>query len=121
MSDITLPEHLWSVPAYLQPPLTDAIIADAEVRLGVRLPRAYLAALRIQNGGYLRARSHPAVPAPVDHVAGIGPRFPSILRHNWSEIKEYMAEERITTPERIDDLLPCAQFLRNSYRVLAAS
>jgi cell wall assembly regulator SMI1 len=64
-----LPDRLWKVPVYLpylQPPLTDAIVKQAESQLGVRLPRAYLDALRIQNGGSLRLDSHPSDHAPVD-------------------------------------------------------
>jgi hypothetical protein len=39
---------------YAGPPITEEMIAHAEVRLGVRLPPAYLALLRLQNGGVLR-------------------------------------------------------------------
>jgi len=104
-----VPERLWRIPVYLpylQPPLTDAAVKEAETQLGVRLPSAYVAALRIQNGGYLRLGSHPSDHAPVDCLAGIGARFPSILRADWSDVKEYMADEGFTTPARIDDLVP---------------
>jgi hypothetical protein len=104
-----LPEHLWKVPVYLpylQPALTDAALTKAEARLGVKLPRAYVAALRMQNGGYLRLGAHPSGHAPVDTLAGIGPRFPSLLGRSWDEVKEYMAEEGIEKPARIDDLIP---------------
>jgi hypothetical protein len=106
---VTIPARLWAVPAYLpyvQPALTDRAIERAEAKLGVRLPRAYLDALRVQNGGYLRLRDHPCGHAPVDCIAGIGPRFPSLLARSWDEVKEYMEEEGISTPERIDDLIP---------------
>src|SRR5215470_4526552 len=105
----SVPPRLWSVPAfvsYLQPPLTDQVLKEAEEQLGVWLPRAYVAALRVQNGGYLRLTNHPTGLAPVGLINGIGPRFPSILRHDWTDEKEYMAEEGIGTPEQIDDLLP---------------
>lgn len=106
---MNLPEHLWDVPVYLpylQPPLTDAMVAEAERVLGSRLPPSYIAALRIQNGGYIRNQSHPSVEAPVDTVAGIGPRFPSITERDWSEVKTYMKEEGISTPSGIDSLVP---------------
>src|SRR5258708_37089151 len=104
-----LPHPPWRVPVYLpylQPPLTDMAVAEAEGRLGVRLPLAYVAALRVQNGGYLRRTSHPSGYAPVDCLAGIGPRFPSLLERDWSEVKQYMHDESITTPARIDELIP---------------
>lgn len=105
----SVPPRLWSVPVYLpylQPALTDLLLRDAEAQLGARLPRAYVAAVRIQNGGYLRLTDHPAGLAPVKVIAGIGPRFPTILGHDWAEIKEYMAEEEIGSPHRIHDLIP---------------
>jgi hypothetical protein len=108
-ASLTVPPRLWNVPVYLpylQPALTDLMLQDAEAQLGVRLPGAYVAALRIQNGGYLRLTDHPAGFARVKSIAGIGPRFPSILEHDWTELKEYMVQEDITTPRRIDDLIP---------------
>lgn len=104
-----LPEGLWRVPVYLpylQPPLTDAAVAEAESQLEVRLPDAYVAALRIQNGGYLRRSGHPSGRAPVDCLAGIGPRFPSLLGHDWTAVKERMTENGHTTPARVDELVP---------------
>lgn len=100
---------LWSVPVYLpylQPPLTDKVVARAEAKLGVRLPSAYIAALRVQNGGYVRFSQHPRGDAPVDCIWGIGPRFPSVLKHDWDDIKSYMAEEGIRRPRDIDGLIP---------------
>jgi SMI1/KNR4 family protein SUKH-1 len=75
----------WRVPAYLpyvQPALTDAVVRDAERRLRLRLPEVYVAALRIQNGGYLRFR---LPDLPVDQMWGIGPRYPSILEGSLDE------------------------------------
>jgi hypothetical protein len=69
---------IWSVPAYLpylQPPLTEAVIRDTEIRLGVRLPKSYLDILKQQNGGYLRF-SLPNI--ATEMVWGIGPNYPSI-------------------------------------------
>src|SRR5262245_54415936 len=105
----SVPPRLWRVPVYLpylQPPLTDRIMQDAEAQLGVQLPHAYVSALRIQNGGYLRPTDDPTELPPVDLINGIGPRFPTILGNDWSEVKEYMAENGIRTPDRIDDLIP---------------
>ncbi len=106
---IALPENLFRIPVYLpylQPELTPEAIADAQDRLGVTLPAAYLAALKIQNGGYLRRSAHESGHAPVDCLSGIGPRFPSILRRNWSQIKTHMAENGLEKPQNIDDLVP---------------
>jgi hypothetical protein len=101
-------DRLWRIPVYLpyvQSPLTDRAIRSAEKRLGVRLPKAYLDALRLQNGGYLRRFEHPSGRAPVDALAGIGPRYPSLLERDWAPYKEHMREQGITTPTRIDDLI----------------
>jgi len=102
-----VPDRLWAVPIYLpylQPALTDRGVEQAEAKLGVRLPRAYLAALRVQNGGYLRLEVHPS--GHVDYVAGIGPRFPSLLQHSWAGTMEYMRSQEIETPVGIDRLIP---------------
>ena len=48
------PDEFWGSNHYGNPPLTDRMIAEAERRLGVRLPRRYVALLRVQNGGYTR-------------------------------------------------------------------
>jgi hypothetical protein len=104
-----IPARLFRVPAYLpylQPPLTDEAVLEAESRLGVTLPRSYVAALKVQNGGYLRLSSHPSGHAPVDVLAGIGPRFPSLHRYDWSEVKQFMAEEGFTRPAHLDGLIP---------------
>jgi len=75
-----LPRIQWRVPAYLpyvQPALTDAAIEDAERQLRFRLPDAYVAALREQNGGYLRYGT-PGISNEM--LWGIGPRWPSIMK-----------------------------------------
>ncbi|MBA3456825.1 MAG: SMI1/KNR4 family protein [Deltaproteobacteria bacterium] len=103
------PTDLWRVPIYLpylQPKLTQRAIVSAENKLGVKLPRAYLDLLRIQNGGYLRLTSVSPNLAPVDCIAGIGSRFPSILGNDWGDVKEYMREEGIRKPAGIDALVP---------------
>lgn len=106
--DMQLPANIWSVPVYLpslQPRLTARAVAAAEKKLGVRLPLAYVEALRVQNGGHLRRTSHPSG-GVVDCIAGIGPRFPSILGCDWRTVKATMAELGFTTPAQIDDLIP---------------
>lgn len=104
-----LPKQLWKVPAYLpyvQPSLTDRALEKAEAKLGVKLPRAYVEALRVQNGGYLRLSEHPSNYASVSQLFGIGPRRPSLLGVDWTEVKEWMTEEGTKKPARIDDLIP---------------
>lgn len=69
---------IWSVPAYLDyvhAPLTPAAIDRAQAALGVRLPAAYLAVLRQQNGGQLRL----TWPGTVSNTLyGLGDAWPSL-------------------------------------------
>ncbi len=76
-------EHLWRTPfdSAKQHALSDEMVRDAEQRLGVKLPAAYIDILKVQNGGYLRYDTYPS-PVPtswsrdhigVDHIMGIGP------------------------------------------------
>jgi hypothetical protein len=100
---------VWSVPAYLtyvQPPLTKAVARAAEAALKVKLPRAYLDILAVQNGGYLHRRTAPDEKPPVDFIAGIGPRFPSLPMSDWAEVKQEMAEAGLKKPKQIDGLIP---------------
>ncbi|MFI1469014.1 SMI1/KNR4 family protein [Streptomyces wuyuanensis] len=53
-----------------QPPLTAAVVRDAERRLGVRLPVSLLEILRVQNGGV---------------VAELWNAFPTGVPTSWSE------------------------------------
>ncbi|MGD9542514.1 MAG: SMI1/KNR4 family protein [Methylocystis sp.] len=80
---------IWSIPAYLpyvHPPLTEAAIKGAELRLGVRLPSSYLEILKQQNGGYVRF-SLPNMSSEM--VWGIGPQFPSITdQFDWRDPEE---------------------------------
>lgn len=82
---------IWEVPAYLpylQPPLTDDVLAAAERELGFRLPSEFVALLRIQNGGYIRC----SLPDSVhDTIAGIGPNFPSLTDFDWDECQEFVS------------------------------
>jgi SMI1 / KNR4 family (SUKH-1) len=75
----------WKVPAardLVHEALTPEAVREAEAQLGVRLPAAYIALLRSQNGGALRA-TWPASYAGA--LWGIGPRAPSIAgeRVRW--------------------------------------
>ena len=81
-------ETIWQVPAYLpylQPPLTDEAVAEAERSIGYTLPAEYLKLLRKQNGGYIRF----SLPKMVhDWIAGIGPHFPSLTGFDWDECQD---------------------------------
>jgi hypothetical protein len=44
---------------YTGPPLTDAMVAEAESKLGYRLPPSYLRLLRVKNGGVPKRQCHP--------------------------------------------------------------
>jgi len=85
MTSLSLADKLasgwfWRVPSDLdltQPALTDDAVGAAQTQLGVRLPEAYLALLKRQNGGLLRA-TWPA--SYVKAIRGIGPGQPSITR-----------------------------------------
>ena len=84
-------DTIWRVPAYLpylQPPLTDVTVAEAEKRIGYKLPGEFLSLLRKQNGGYIRY----SLPEMVhDSIAGIGPYFPSLTGFDWDECQEYVS------------------------------
>jgi hypothetical protein len=74
----------------VQAPLTDDMVARAEETLGVQLPDAYLALVRIQNGGYttepLQAHRAPEPTSwatdhvPFDSMFGIGENNEGILQ-----------------------------------------
>lgn len=87
------PTTIWRVPAYLpylQPPLTDEAVREAERKIGHRLPEAYLALLRVQNGGYIRY----GLPELVHSmIKGIGPNYPSLPDFDWAEVQEYVSYE----------------------------
>jgi hypothetical protein len=44
---------------YTGPPLTDVMVAEAEAKLGYKLPQAYLELLRTKNGGVPRRQCYP--------------------------------------------------------------
>jgi hypothetical protein len=84
-------DTIWRVPAYLpylQPPLSDAVVASAEKTIGYKLPTEYLNLLKKQNGGYIRF----SLPEMVhDSIAGIGPHFPSLTRFDWDDSQEQVS------------------------------
>jgi len=98
------PQLLWEVPAfldYVQPALTPDAVRTAEQQLRVRLPRAYLAMLEVQNGGHLRA-TWPDLPH--QRLDGIGPQFPSITRDEaWWRAPD--AEDDIWVPDEPELLI----------------
>jgi hypothetical protein len=69
----------WGSNYYGHPALTHEMIVIAEGRLGVRLPAAFIALLRVQNGGYTKGFAHPmsqrttwaADHVPLPDLAGI--------------------------------------------------
>jgi hypothetical protein len=78
-------DQIWKVPAflpYVQPELTETMIEEAEKKLSVKLPDAYLDLMRIQNGGMVRCRLPESCH---ERIGGIGPRWPSILTSEVSE------------------------------------
>ncbi len=88
---IASPETIWQVPAYLpylQSPLTQAVIASAEEKIGHKIPNDYLDLLKMQNGGYIRF----SLPNMVhDSIAGIGPNFPSLTSFDWDQCQEVVS------------------------------
>lgn len=76
---------LWQVPKYLpyvQPNLTDDIVANAEKKIGYKLPKEYVDILKIQNGGYIRFK----LPETLnEQIYGIGPFFPSLTDYDWTD------------------------------------
>src|SRR5688572_29754857 len=76
---------LWQIPKYLpyvQPSLTGEILANAEKKIGYKLPKEYIDILKIQNGGYIRFTLKET---PNDQIYGIGPFFPSLTEYDWTD------------------------------------
>lgn len=74
---------IWQVPKYLpylQPSLTDAMVKEAEIKIGYQLPKEYIELLKIQNGGYIRFT---IIDTLHSQISGIGPYFPSITDYEW--------------------------------------
>lgn len=62
----------YALAEYVSPPPTDELIAEVQRELGYVLPAAYVAMMRLHNGGIPRRRCHPTkVPTSwaSDHVA----------------------------------------------------
>lgn len=53
------PNAFWDSSSPENPPLTDAMVRDAENELGVKLPKEYLDLLRLKNGGYTNGFGFP--------------------------------------------------------------
>lgn len=79
---MNLSGDFWNAPFddsdyFTGPPLTDAMIRAAEVKVGYKLPESYLGLIRIKNGGSLKRGCFPTnVPTSwaEDHVALSGIR-----------------------------------------------
>jgi len=73
-----MPSDFWTDKEYFKgPPLTDDLVAQAEAKLGYRLPRSYLNLLRTQNGGTPRKDCFPTETPTSwaeDHIAISGIR-----------------------------------------------
>ena len=84
-------DTIWQIPAYLpyvQPPLTEEIVASAEKEIGYKLPTAYLNLLKTQNGGYIRF----VLPEMVHRsIAGIGPHYRSLTRFDLDDCQEQVS------------------------------
>jgi hypothetical protein len=81
------PKSIWKIPKYLpyiQPPLTNEIVEEAEKKMGYKFPKEYIELLKIQNGGFIR---YTIEETPHSVIAGIGPYFPSITDFDW--FKDY--------------------------------
>ena len=73
------PHQFWAENWYNHAPLTDAMVAEAEQTLGVRLPAELLELLRVQNGGYTNGFAYPMTVhtswaddhVPLDSLKGI--------------------------------------------------
>lgn len=73
---------IWRKPIYLpylQPELTDEMVSNVEEKLGYKLPAAYIAILKEQNGGYIRYTLPDYDFALHGIICGIGPYYPNII------------------------------------------
>ncbi len=92
-------DKIWTFPKYLpfvQPELTDAMLQDAENKLGYKLPSEFVQISRIQNGGYI---AYSLANSPHTMIYGIGPKFPSLTDFDWAEDQEYVSFQ-------LDGLIP---------------
>ncbi|MEV0669504.1 SMI1/KNR4 family protein [Mycobacterium sp. NPDC050441] len=82
------PAQVWrepDEPAYDQPRLTDELLDAAESQLGVRLPEALVALLRVKNGGVLQLRFPLERNYNTVHysIRGVGPNWPRVEKEAW--------------------------------------
>ncbi len=102
------PHAFWGVNSYNHPPLTDEMVAQAEARLGERLPPELIELLRIQNGGYTQAFAYPMQQkttwaddhVPLEDLAGIvlDPQHETAM--NLLDT-EYMTQEWDLPPKQV--------------------
>lgn len=86
-------ESIWQKPIYLpylQPKLTDEILAKAELELRYKLPKELIELLKIQNGGYIRKTLEESLN---EKIYGIGPHFPSLTDVDWTDYKDWVSFE----------------------------
>jgi len=76
---------IWKRPyyaPYVQPPLTDKMVIDAEKQWAYKLPSELIDLLNLQNGGYLRKLIKNE---PFSYILGIDPHRPSLTTLIWDE------------------------------------
>lgn len=92
-------KNIWSIPKYLpyvQATLDEALINEAEAKIGFKFPKEYIELLQIQNGGYIR---YTLSGTPHHQISGIGPYYPSITNFEWlSEYEELSFEVKNLFP-----------------------
>jgi hypothetical protein len=102
------PSEFWGTDYYKNPKLTDAMVAEAQRILGVTLPEAFIALLRVQNGGYTRCFVFPTSRrttwaedhVPLDELYGIDPKDDLTRSHNILHTA-YMTEEWGLPPKQV--------------------
>lgn len=102
------PNQFWDSNYYNHPSLSDAMVVEAERRLGVTLPPDFIALLRIQNGGYTKGFAYPMKKkttwaedhVPLHDLAGIvtGPEHQTPLNILQTE---YMTQEWGLPPKQV--------------------
>jgi hypothetical protein len=100
--------EFWGDNYYEHPPLTSAMLVEAEAQLGVRLPPRLVELLRIQNGGYTEGFAHPMScitswaedHVPLEELAGIVTDPEIETAHNLLQT-EYMTKEWGLPPRQV--------------------
>lgn len=98
-------ESFWERSLVINPPLTDEMVAVATSTLGVVLPQALIALLKVHNGGATRrfvyARGKFAKnPLSIDEMNGIDPYRKNKIGYNILE-SAYFAEEWGLPPRQL--------------------